>query len=568
MARIILKHIGSVLLIMLHYTGSGQPSVMNELRKVDSLMHIEHIEEADSLLKEIEELPNISKTAQLKLQYLRGYFYNASEENTLATKALLQLPEMAEQEKQFDIAAEANIQMALVHEKTGDYKAARQHLNRAFYLLDKYHMDTLLGWYYVRNSSYYRIKGQRDSALYFANKSIPYAKKFLHQHALADAYLLRGILFWEKQPEISATNFQLALNYYSQQHNYRGISGMYNNLSKIYLNMGYTDKALLYNDSAVRLANYIYIPNNYINWFNRSNIYHQKKQYDSALFYYKQYSTDMINEYSKNEEKEIKKLTQQYEVDKKDSIIRSNKNRFLATIVIVALLTLVSLLLYLQNRKIKRQNKKINAQVSELNKLVKQKQILLSELQHRVKNNLQHVLSLLDIQEESLAHNNIQEVIRENRNRIQSMALLHSKLSYANGNDAVNFEDYLHEMAALIQVAYFHPQKKINIQVNCDIKQLDIDTGIPMGLIIVELLSNSLKHAFIKKETGTIQINITQDIQTGKRLLEYSDDGSGFDFKHPPRKGLGQELVNGLLKEINATLNTKHEHGTAFFIRF
>ncbi len=117
-------------------------------------------------------------------------------------------------------------------------------------------------------------------------------------------------------------------------------------------------------------------------------------------------------------------------------------------------------------------------------------------------------------------------------------------------------------------MAYFNPKKQINIQVNSDIKQLDIDTGIPLGLIMVELLSNSLKHAFIKKETGAIRINITWDIQTGKRLLEYSDDGSGFDFNQPLRKGLGQELINGLLKEINATLNTKHELGTTFFIRF
>jgi two-component system, sensor histidine kinase PdtaS len=223
---------------------------------------------------------------------------------------------------------------------------------------------------------------------------------------------------------------------------------------------------------------------------------------------------------------------------------------------------------YSKRKKIATQNKKINAQVIELNKLVRQKQILLSELQHRVKNNLQHVLSLLDIQEESLAHNNIQEVLRESKNRVQSMVLLHNKLSYSNANDSVNFEEYLHEMGALIQMAYFNPKKQINIQVNSDVKQLDIDTGIPLGLVMVELLSNSLKHAFIKKETGNILINITRDIQTGKRLLEYSDDGSGFDFNQPPRKGIGLELINGLLKEINATLNTKQENGTAFFIRF
>jgi hypothetical protein len=100
MVQFIFRYIASLLFIAQHYTCVGQPAVIKELRNADSLMHIEHIEEADSLLKEIEKLPHLSKIGQLKLQYFREYFYNATEENTLATKDLLQLPEMAERENQ------------------------------------------------------------------------------------------------------------------------------------------------------------------------------------------------------------------------------------------------------------------------------------------------------------------------------------------------------------------------------------------------------------------------------------------------------------------------------------
>lgn len=100
MVPFILRYIASLHLIALHYTCVGQSAVMKELTNADSLMHMEHIEEADSLLMEIEELPQLSNIAPLKLQYLRGYFYIASGENTLATKVLLQLPEMAERENQ------------------------------------------------------------------------------------------------------------------------------------------------------------------------------------------------------------------------------------------------------------------------------------------------------------------------------------------------------------------------------------------------------------------------------------------------------------------------------------
>lgn len=99
MVQFIFRYIASVLFVTLHNTCAGQPAVMKELRNA-GLMHTEQIEQADSLLMEMEELPHPSKIAQLKLQYLRGYFYKDSEENTLATKALLQLPEMAERENQ------------------------------------------------------------------------------------------------------------------------------------------------------------------------------------------------------------------------------------------------------------------------------------------------------------------------------------------------------------------------------------------------------------------------------------------------------------------------------------
>ncbi len=103
MVQFILRYIASLLLITLQYTCGGQPAVIKELRNAVSLLHIEHIEEADSLLKAIKKWPHQSKIAQLKLQYLRGLFYNALEENSLATKVHLQLPEMAERENQVSI---------------------------------------------------------------------------------------------------------------------------------------------------------------------------------------------------------------------------------------------------------------------------------------------------------------------------------------------------------------------------------------------------------------------------------------------------------------------------------
>lgn len=199
---------------------------------------------------------------------------------------------------------------------------------------------------------------------------------------------------------------------------------------------------------------------------------------------------------------------------------------------------------------------------------MQQKKILLAELQHRVKNNLQHILSLLDIQKESLGYNNIEEVIRENQNRVHSMALLHNKLSFNGGEDKVNFEEYLYDMAAHIMAAYDNPKTKIDIQLNCSMEPLRIETAIPLGLVVVELMSNSLKHAFKEKTTGNIRIDVSVHPASGKNLLTYSDDGCGFDVSHPQQKGIGVDLINGLLSEINATVETNNNNGTAYSILF
>lgn len=561
-------YVFGLIMLLSPFCSAGQEIVEQKLKKVDSLLHIEHLEEAYSLLAVFEKNPPADPASVLRLQYLRGYYYNALEDNIKATKLLIDLPEKTEQKKLYKLSAEASIQMALVHEKTGNFIACKEYLDRASGIIYKNRFDTLLGWLYVRTSSYYRLNDNPDSAMYFAQAAISAAEKFNHKHALTDAYLLTAIFLAKRGDSSALSYFKTALQKYSLQYNYRGTSMLYGNISKWYLKKGLLNEALIYNDSAVALANRIHLPNNYLYWEIRFNIFNQKKQFDSAFYYCEKYIDGLAEVTAKNEAREIQILTEQYEGDKKEATIKAQQKRLTAIIIISFIIALAFLALYIQHMKIRKQNSRINTQVNELNKLLQQKQILLSELQHRVKNNMQHVLSLMDIQKESLAHNNIEEVIRENKNRVHSMAMLHNKLSFAGDNNAVDFESYLHELADLIKSAYYNPQKEIDIDVNSTIKELNIETALPLGLVMVELLSNSLKHAFNDKKNGTIRIHITDEIQTAKRFLTYSDDGSGFDFKHPPKKGLGLELINGLLKEINAILENKHDDGTTFFIRF
>lgn len=258
----------------------------------------------------------------------------------------------------------------------------------------------------------------------------------------------------------------------------------------------------------------------------------------------------------------------QYENDKKEAIIKSKSQQVVFVICLLVLIIFGLYLLYRKNRKINKQNKVISSQLEELSETINQKQVLLSELQHRVKNNLQHVISILEIQKESVDFNNIEELIRGNQNRIHSMALLHKKLKLTDNVNDVNLKKYITELAELVKESYDSHNKQINLIMTCDIESISIEKGLPIGLILTELVSNSMKHAFKNRKIGIIHIQITHDMQTGQHTFYYADNGEGFDFNQTSEKGLGQEIIKGLIDQLDGKTSTRNNNGFELWINF
>ena len=179
---------------------------------------------------------------------------------------------------------------------------------------------------------------------------------------------------------------------------------------------------------------------------------------------------------------------------------------------------------------------------------------------------MQHVISFLEIQKESVDFNNIDELIRGNQNRIHSMALLHRKLNVDDHVNEVNLITYVTELSELVKVSYDNHKKDIRLQVQCDIETISIEKALPIGLIITELISNSMKHAFNKQQSGAIILEITNEGTNYK--LVYSDNGCGFDFHQVNEKGLGQEIIKGLIDQLNGVIESKKENGFQLMIHF
>ena len=199
---------------------------------------------------------------------------------------------------------------------------------------------------------------------------------------------------------------------------------------------------------------------------------------------------------------------------------------------------------------------------------LKEKEILLKEIHHRVKNNMQVISSLLSLQARLMKDPGSREAIRESQNRVMSIALVHEKLYQSKNLARIQYDDYLKKIGENLLHSYGIPPGKIRLDIHADDLVLPISRAIPISLIINEMLSNALKYAFPQDRTGTITIDFRR---TGEHyILEVKDDGVGLPKKIvlDTIETLGLQLVNSLVAQIQGTLTLQREKGTAYRIEF
>ncbi|HWQ20515.1 MAG TPA: PAS domain S-box protein [Methanotrichaceae archaeon] len=198
-----------------------------------------------------------------------------------------------------------------------------------------------------------------------------------------------------------------------------------------------------------------------------------------------------------------------------------------------------------------------------------EKEVLLREVHHRVKNNLQIISSLLSIQSRYLPDDQTSEMLNECRGRVRSMSLIHENLYKSENLARVNFAQYIRSLVMYIRQSFGDGARGINIRLDLDETFLNIDYAIPCGLIVNELVSNSLKHAFPDHRAGRISIELRSS-KDGSVYLSVQDDGVG--IPQSPEMGtpksMGLQLVAALAKQIKATLEIDGHDGTSFKIAF
>ena len=207
---------------------------------------------------------------------------------------------------------------------------------------------------------------------------------------------------------------------------------------------------------------------------------------------------------------------------------------------------------------------KVQERTKELSSALQEKELLLREIHHRVNNSLQLISSLINIQASYIKDEKSIEFFKESQNRVKSISMIHEKLYQSKNLQKIDFSSYLSSIVINLFQVYVIDQEKIKYDLKCNNIKLNMETAIPCGLIITELITNSLKHAF----GNEISVELYSENETFNFIVK--DNGIGFpedlDFRNT--ESLGLQLVNLLVNQLDGTIELENKEGTEFKIKF
>ena len=306
----------------------------------------------------------------------------------------------------------------------------------------------------------------------------------------------------------------------------------------------------------------------------KSNYFTLIKRLDSALYYTKQYNI------LKEEQNEIIRKNQailllsnlEAEDRRKDLVItkaklekeRSDKKAqqiLLWGSVIVIIMAIISLIILMISNSEKSRSKEL------IEKKNKENELLLKELHHRVKNNLQIIYSLINLQKRRIDSPALHQSLSMVQNRIKTMSLVHQNLHENENFKEVNLEAYIKTIADYLKLLYLNEDKEITIQFTVESSiQIIMDRAITIGLLINEIVSNSMKYAFKGRAEGLITIDV-QKLHNGYQM-SICDNGIGFSNELANSKSLGLYLIENLVKQLQGRYDLESHHGTTYIIYF
>ena len=414
----------------------------------------------------------------------------------------------------------------------------------------------------VNIGNLYTNNNQMDKAIFYLEDSVedlksnPKFKSFLNLAMINLANAYHSNMEDNKALDIyKQLNSQL--DTIKDSYHYAGVSM---GLSKIYKRKNLPDLALKNGQRAFR----IFSKNNYVDEClqlmpDLIDLYRAKNRNVEALKLYDEYYILKDSLLSETNNQQITDAIQKYETEKKDAELKvlkleaekSEQEQVIYAIAIITALIIALIIAFFSYKNLKK-NKLLAKQTKLLSASIDEKNILLQETHHRVKNSFQIVSSLLYLQSESVEDKEAKIAIKEAENRVRSMVLIHQRLYNKEELVGINTKDYFNDLVTDIFESHQFEAEAVQYTLHAESLILDIETITPIGLILNELIVNTLKHAFdVVKPDSKITIDFKRDNET--LVLKITDNGKGFSGE-VKNTSFGITLMKALSKKLEATL--------------
>ena len=348
------------------------------------------------------------------------------------------------------------------------------------------------------------------------------------------------------------------------------------NLAECLGRSGRTDTALVVARSGIALAGAVGSKEIRMNGHEvLSALFEQQGMPDSALVHYRLHTAWKDSIFNEERSAQVAELSERYESEKKDAELERNRatlerNAFekKALGAGALLMLLAGVFAFRAYRVRKRSSEQLAQKNAVIGQALKEKELLLREIHHREKNNLQVVSSLLSIQSRGITDTKAREAVRDSRDRVKSMALIHQDLNKEDDLTGIDLPTYVDKLARSLVSSHQLAPEQVSLTTRVAPLVLDVDTAIPLGLILNELLTNALKYAFPNGRKGDLQVTVREH---GERLhVEVRDNGVGYDpdaKRGDESSGFGLDMVRTFATKLQAEWEVRNEQGTVVELR-
>lgn len=449
-----------------------------------------------------------------------------------------------------------------------------------------------LGWCYMALGGFYKGEINNVEAIDYLHKGLKIFQELGHKHGMGSIYNTLGDYYEHRAKYPKALeNYHAALNVLKEIGEKKHLTWPYFNIGEVYMYRGEYDRAQRYYDSSLGIQRSVgdssgvawtynnigsmlikdkdYLqaekyclhslsisdslnePRGTMNAYrNLSMIYEALGAHEKALMYYKAFNEFSAKVSNEENTKNVVKYQMQYDFDKQQQLEQiAQEKKDIRSGVISIILTLAIVVATIAFYSQRKSNRLKAALLRQKEEALSQQAMMMKEIHHRVKNNLQVTGTLLDLQLENIKDTAAKEAITESIARLNTISLIHNQLYTNEQTSTLDFSYFATELHKQLSSLYGRAGQEITWQNQMSNLILDIDTAVPLGLIINELITNSYKHAF-KDGTGTIKLTIEKN--NGNYTFSYTDSGPGIPVNTNinKAKGLGMMIIQSLSKQI------------------